>query len=528
MKNNLKLLLIIILFSPFMVNAASVSLDCPSIVKAGSELTCSIKINSSDKVVGVEANISVSNGLTYKNYTKAEGWSGSSSSSTFLIYGGEVSGEKTLGTYTYTVSSSASGNLTVTLSNVIVSDTNGNRLSSNSTTSDIIKVASTVNTLSSLSISGATIEFSPNVTTYNVTINSEKTTISASATDSYAKINGTGNKNLKYGANKFDIVVTSEAGTTKIYTINVTRPDNRNSDNTLKELKLSNATISFKSNITSYSVTIDASETTINAVANNSKSKIMGTGTKKLNYGSNKFEIIVTAENGNTKKYTIDVIRPDKRSINNYLKSLTLSKGNISFDKNKTNYEISVQNDVNEIRINGEAEDKKSKVEGLGTKTLQIGKNTFTIKVIAENESTKEYKIVVIRKGVTTNSDNIKNITVAGYDINFNKNKKDYVIETDKTSLDIKVELESDNSTYEIIGNEDLHDGSIVQIVVTDIDGDNTVYTILIEMPSKNENEDLKNAKSLLMIMIAILAMLIIGNIYLLIKQVLRKKNNIN
>ena len=204
MKGSLKLLLLLGLFSPLVVNAATVSLDCPSTAKAGSDVTCSIKITSSEEVGGFQSNISASSGLTYKSYTKASDWAGDSSSSTFLIYGNKVSGDgKVLGTYTYTVGSSAIGNLTVTLNNIAVSDTNGDPLSSTSTTNDIIRVISNVNTLSSLTISGATINFSKDVTTYNVEIDSNTTTISATATDSYANVTGTGNKTLKYGSNKF-------------------------------------------------------------------------------------------------------------------------------------------------------------------------------------------------------------------------------------------------------------------------------------------------------------------------------------
>lgn len=627
MKGSLKLLLLLGLFSPLVVNAATVSLDCPSTAKAGSDVTCSIKITSSEEVGGFQSNISASSGLTYKSYTKASDWAGDSSSSTFLIYGNKVSGDgKVLGTYTYTVGSSAIGNLTVTLNNIAVSDTNGDPLSSTSTTNDIIRVISNVNTLSSLTISGATINFSKDVTTYNVEIDSNTTTISATATDSYANVTGTGNKTLKYGSNKFEIIVTSELGTKKTYTINITRPDHRSTDNTLKELKLNNGTISFKSGTTSYNVTVDDSTTIISATANDSKSTIKGTGTKNLNYGVNKFEIVVTAENGSTKTYTLNITRKDNRSTDNNLKelklnngtinfksgtisynvtvdsntttisavandskakvsgtgtknlnygvntfkivvtaenestkiytlnitrkdnrssnnnlsSLTLSEGQFTFDKNKINYEIAVDYKVSEIKIEGKVEDTKSKVEGLGTKTLQVGENKFTIKVTAENGSVKEYKIVVIREKeeVVTVNNNIKDLDIEGHKLDFNSNTKDYNITSDKDSLDIKVELESSESTYEIIGNEDLHDGSIIQIIVTDKDGNNNIYTITIENPNENITDEGPNSENnttdktdinyVPIIMIIVFTLLLIANIAMRIIKIKKRDNKIN
>ena len=45
----------------------------------------------------------------------------------------------------------------------------------------------------------------------------------ATAQDSGATISGTGNQTLEYGENALSVVVTAEDGTTKTYTINVTR-----------------------------------------------------------------------------------------------------------------------------------------------------------------------------------------------------------------------------------------------------------------------------------------------------------------
>lgn len=532
MKRGIKTLLLLGLFGPLVANAASVTLDCPSTIKAGSDVTCSIKLTSEEVVDGFEAKINASSGLTYKGYIKTKGWSGTSSSSAFLVFGyvdendtpiGVKGKNIVLGTYTYTVGSAATGDLTLSISDIVVSDKNGEQLSSNPTAADIIRVASTVNTLSSLSINGATIDFSSDVTTYNVTIDAATATISATATDSYAKVIGTGNKNLNYGSNKFDIVVTSESGDKKTYTINVTRPDNRSTDNTLKELKLNNGTINFKSGTTTYNVTIDASETIISATANDVKAKITGTGNKTIKYGTNKFEVVVTAENGSTKTYTINVTRPDNRSSNNNLSSLTLSTGKITFDKNKTNYEISVKNEITEITINGKVEDDKSKVEGFGTKTLQVGENTFIIKVTAENESIKEYKIVVIRnkEEVVTVNNNIKSLSIEGHSIEFNPETKNYTIKTDKSLLNINVELENPTSRYEIIGNKDLEDGSIIQIVVTDKDGNNNIYSITVE---KIALEDVHDTNYIPIIMVSILGILIVANIYLFVMQLRRNK----
>lgn len=97
--------------------------------------------------------------------------------------------------------------------------------------------------------------------------------------------------------------------------------NNNNSDNTvkdsdasLKDLKVNGVSFSssFSSGKYEYSAETNASEVTIEAAANSSKATVSGTGKKTLKDGDNKFEITVTAENGNRSKYTIIVTKTDK------------------------------------------------------------------------------------------------------------------------------------------------------------------------------------------------------------------------
>ncbi|MGN1343311.1 MAG: cadherin-like beta sandwich domain-containing protein, partial [Traorella sp.] len=83
----------------------------------------------------------------------------------------------------------------------------------------------------------------------------------------------------------------------------------KSSDNNLKSLTLSVGKLSpdFDSSITDYSVELerDVTKLTINATANHAQASISGVGEKTLVPGENSFKITVTAENGNSKVYTI-------------------------------------------------------------------------------------------------------------------------------------------------------------------------------------------------------------------------------
>ncbi len=92
-------------------------------------------------------------------------------------------------------------------------------------------------------------------------------------------------------------------------------------DNNLKSLSVDGANISptFSKDITDYKVELGANTTSINikASANDSKAHISGAGTFEVAEGDNKFQIVVTAENGSTKTYNLiaSVVDPNPITV---------------------------------------------------------------------------------------------------------------------------------------------------------------------------------------------------------------------
>ena len=265
--------------------------------------------------------------------------------------------------------------------------------------------------------------------------------------------------------------ITSGSGQTKDISltkqVTVTKP--KSSDNTLSDLKVDGTTVSgFSSSKTSYTLK-DNSGTSINisATVTDAKATVTGTGSKKLKYGKNTFGVTVTAENGSKKTYNITVNKPDPRSKNNNLKSLSIDKGSITFDKNTTSYLIKVEHDVNEINITATPEDTKATVSGTGVKTLKDYVNEFKIVVKAENESTKTYIVKVARKdangnyGKLSTDNSVKSITIANYDFKFNKDTKKYniLVDEDVNELEFTVTPNDNKSAVSIQNNTDLKTG---------------------------------------------------------------------
>lgn len=484
----------ITLLIPIKAKAASVSvaLNCPSSAKSGTTISCAVKVTSDVLVTGLSGKYTLGSNFTYVSFTPASNFTTySSSASGFAI--GNTSGKKgtfTVGTIKLKVNSAG----TFTLHSLDASDSSYNSYSPASKSASV-RIKSTNNSLKTLTLSTGKLSpsFSSSVTSYKSTIDASSVTISATKGDSYQTITGTGKKTLNYGTNTFNIVVTSESGSKKTYTIVITRPDNRSTNNNLSSLSLSQGNISFNKNTTSYNVAVASNITSIkvNATLSDSKSSFIsgyGNRTVNLNYGKNTIQVKVKAENGSIKTYTINVTRKDDRSTNNYLKELKLSSGDIVFNKDILEYDLTVYYDVSKIDVEAIVEDSKAKVV-VNSPTLNVGNNVITITVTAENGNARTYKIVVKRlsedEKMSDNND-ITSLKVLGHEIDFKKDVLEYDITIkDEYALVFEISLEDAKANYVIEGNEDLKDGSIIKIISTSESGLQKEYKFNIIKSSK-------------------------------------------
>ena len=109
----------------------------------------------------------------------------------------------------------------------------------------------------------------------------------------------------------------------------------------------------------------------------------------------------------NDKTFTLTVnvyadgkVVTDNLDTTNTLDSITISDCTLDpvFNSATTEYSCTVKNNISSVNVNAIATSSKSKVRGLGTKDLTVGKNTLPIRVIAENGSEKIYNVNVNRK----------------------------------------------------------------------------------------------------------------------------------
>ena len=331
MKNRI-VLFIVLLITPFCVKANSILVTCDTDIVKGTSLKCSINGVAEGIVSAVSAKVRTGSNIKFNSFIPNSSWQGDGEEGKIDLYtASDMTGNFVIGTLNFDITSIyEGGNSTITIDSIFFYDENGKE-SSVTPITNTIRIASTNNDLSSLSLSTGNLSpvFSSNITSYSAIIDASAVTINARASSSYAKISGIGKVNLNYGSNTYRVVVTSESGTTKTYNINIVRPNNTNNN---------------------------------------------------------------TSDISNRENNTATL------SSNNYLSNITLSNGNINFNKNITEYNITVDYQVSNIEVIATAEDSKSKVEITGNTNLEIGNNIIEIKVIAENNSTRIYKINVEKK----------------------------------------------------------------------------------------------------------------------------------
>lgn len=134
-------------------------------------------------------------------------------------------------TFSTTCKANSLGTIAFTLSGDVTSSDGSNISISGTERVNVVepRKASTNNALKSLSIEGVDIspEFDSEVLDYSASVGAEtnKVVINATKADNYAKVDGTGEKEVEEGPNKFEIVVTAENGSQRTYSLTITVED---------------------------------------------------------------------------------------------------------------------------------------------------------------------------------------------------------------------------------------------------------------------------------------------------------------
>ena len=280
--------------------------------------------------------------------------------------------------------------------------------------------------------------------------------------------------------------------------INITKEDNRSSDNSLSSLKIGTTQVVLGEK-NEYDVFVDSKlkSVELKATLKDNKSKFVsgygeriGNNSINLNGETTKVEVKVMAENESIRTYLINIIKKDYKDPTNTLKSLKIDKIPFDFKSNIYEYNLTVENNISEIKIDLVKTSDKSSVEYLENVKLKEGINNLVIKVIAESGDVKEYKINITRNELVPL---VNNIEIENLDFTFDKTKKNYNIKTNLDKLNFKITLANIDAKIEETGNEKLENNSIITLKVS-LDNQEEVYTFkIIKESTKDDSNDTKN-----------------------------------
>lgn len=367
------------------------------------------------------------------------------------------------------------------------------------------KAASSNNYLASLLVSEPfTPAFDRETLTYNMTVSNAIDTINvqAVAEDANATVSGNGDHSLNVGNNSILVTVTAENNTFRAYTINVYRE--ASSNNYLSDLKVDNQTISgFSKEKLTYTLTVanHVTELAILGIAEDPIATVSGNKTWYLTTGVNHANIVVTAEDGTSRTYELEVTR--EKSSNNNLILLSALEGtlNPSFHKDITSYTLEVPYEVSQLTLSTIVEDVNSTVHVEGNADFEIGNNnTVTISVTAEDGTVKNYQIQVTRLPQANNFLSDLTVGTTGgriYSLSpvFNKNTLSYSVDIDASDSDLIIggEKEVDSATVTGFGNISISSFPYIhKVIVTSASGVDRTYSITFNK-IKSSNANLKD-----------------------------------
>jgi|CXWL01.1.fsa_nt_gi hypothetical protein len=404
------------------------------------------------------------------------------------------------------------------------------------------------NNLQNLTVSPGSLtpSFNPNLQSYTVDVPNTVGSVSVTPTrqDATATITVNGqaapsgqaravNLNPPGQPTTIQIVVSAQNGTQKTYFVTANR--GTSSNNNLQNLTVSpgSLTPSFNPNLQSYTVdvpnTVGSVSVTPTRQDPNATITVNGTPATSgqgrsitLNgAGSNTFiNIVVTAQNGTQKAYTVNVARAALGGNNN-LQSLTVSPGtlNPAFNANTLNYTVDVASTVASITVTPTRQDPAATITVNGTPATSgqgrsitlngAGSNTLiNILVTAPNGSQKTYTVNVARAALGGNN-NLSALTVSPGTLNpaFNANTTNYTVDVASSvaSVTVTPTQQDPNATITVNGTpatsgqgrsitlNGAGSNTLINIVVTAPNGSQKNYTVNVSRAALGGNNNLQN-----------------------------------
>jgi glucan-binding YG repeat protein len=223
-------------------------------------------------------------------------------------------------------------------------------------------------------------------------------------------------------------------------------------------------------------------------------------------------------------EYTVNLKKTTESSYEDssqdpiYLDKLDLSKGDLSFVKEKTNYDVTVTDDIdsmwikaipksssNRVRINGSLIDSSDNYKKVVS--LNEGKNQFKIKVTDDNDNQRTYTVNITRGDASNTQDDIylDNLTISEGTLDFLKDESAYNVDLDQSvnAVTIGAVPEDEGYLVTINGNQVKSDNdyekkvsldngkNVINVTVQDeVNDKKRTYTLTINRGQANSSQN--------------------------------------
>lgn len=176
-----------------------------------------------------------------------------------------------------------------------------------------------------------------------------------------------------------------------------------------------------------------------------------------------------------------------------YLNNIELSKGTISFLKQRTSYDVKVDSSVSEIKITAKPDDENDRVRIDGSlvdesdsyrKTISLddGKNEIKIKVTDNKDNQRTYTLNITRGNASSNQDKIylDDITSSEGEIDFSKDENSYNIDLDESVSKVTIGAHPEDDGYLVtINGDEVKSSDDYEKKISLSKGENTVKVVV-------------------------------------------------